>query len=119
MLESAVGEPRCVFSGPIRGRRERNQLRCAVRAETARLERAVPDGVRSLSYIGLGWAAAVAGLGDGSFDRGHMAETLREETGFEADAWTYLGGFVVNANQGRRGLSYVAARARATCPSRR
>jgi ADP-ribose pyrophosphatase len=23
-----------------------------------------------------------------------------EETGFEASAWTYLGGFVVNANQG-------------------
>jgi ADP-ribose pyrophosphatase len=25
---------------------------------------------------------------------------LLEETGFEANAWTYLGGFVVNANQG-------------------
>jgi ADP-ribose pyrophosphatase len=25
---------------------------------------------------------------------------LLEETGFEASAWTYLGGFVVNANQG-------------------
>jgi ADP-ribose diphosphatase len=25
---------------------------------------------------------------------------LFEETGFEANAWTYLGGFVVNANQG-------------------
>jgi ADP-ribose pyrophosphatase len=25
---------------------------------------------------------------------------LFEETGFESDAWTYLGGFVVNANQG-------------------
>jgi ADP-ribose pyrophosphatase len=44
------------------------------------------------------------------FPRGHLEggedphqtaqRELLEETGFEADTWTYLGGFVVNANQG-------------------
>jgi ADP-ribose pyrophosphatase len=39
-------------------------------------------------------------LEDGEDSHRAARRELLEETGFEADTWTYLGGFVVNANQG-------------------
>jgi ADP-ribose pyrophosphatase len=39
-------------------------------------------------------------LEDGEEPRDAARRELLEETGFEAEAWTYLGGDVVNANRG-------------------
>jgi ADP-ribose pyrophosphatase len=48
--------------------------------------------------VGLTFPGGHLGSGEGPLDAARRE--LFEETGFESDAWTYFGGFVVNANQG-------------------
>jgi ADP-ribose pyrophosphatase len=48
--------------------------------------------------VGLTFPGGHLEAGEGSLDAARRE--LFEETGFESDAWTYFGGFMVNANQG-------------------